>query len=46
MKHGHLVSFLEGEGVANHEGLIEDFDEATNAIATKVPAAEVIHEAL
>jgi hypothetical protein len=32
--------------VANHERLVEDFDEAAGAIAAKVPAEEVILEAL
>jgi hypothetical protein len=42
----HLVDFLEGEGVADYEGLVEDFDEAVDAITTEVPTEEVIHEAL
>jgi hypothetical protein len=41
-----LVGFLEGKGVADHERLIENFDEATDAIATEVPSEEVILEAL
>jgi succinylarginine dihydrolase len=41
-----LVSFLEGEGVANHERLVEDFDEAVDAITAEVPVEEVILEAL
>jgi hypothetical protein len=41
-----LVGFLEGEGVADHERLIEDFDEAADAIAAEVPAEEVILKAL
>jgi hypothetical protein len=41
-----LVGFLKGEGEADHERLIEDFDEAADAIATKVPTGEVIPEAL
>jgi hypothetical protein len=32
--------------VADHERLVEDFDEAASAIATEVPAEEVILEAL
>jgi hypothetical protein len=32
--------------VASHERLIEDFDEAVDAIATEVPSKEVILEAL
>jgi hypothetical protein len=42
----HLVGFSKGEGAANHEGLVEDFDEAADAVVAKVPAEEVIHEAL
>jgi molecular chaperone GrpE (heat shock protein) len=42
----HLVDFLEGEGVVDYEGLIEDFDEAVDAITAEVPTEEVIHEAL
>lgn len=42
----HLVHFPEGEGVADHEGLVEDVDEAADAIAAEVPAEEVIREAL
>jgi hypothetical protein len=42
----HLVGFPKGEGTTNHEGLVEDFDEAADAIVAKVPAEEVIHEAL
>jgi hypothetical protein len=41
-----LIGFPEGEGVANHETFIEDFDEATNAVTTEVPTEEVILEAL
>jgi hypothetical protein len=41
-----LVGFLEGEGAADHERLIEDFDEAVDAITTVVPTEEVILEAL
>jgi predicted NAD/FAD-binding protein len=37
-----LVGFPEGEGVADHDGLIEDFDEVVDAIV----AEEVILEAL
>jgi hypothetical protein len=32
--------------VADHERLIEDFDEAADAIAAEVPAEEVILKAL
>jgi hypothetical protein len=32
--------------VADHERLIEDFDEATDAVAAKVPTEEVILESL
>jgi hypothetical protein len=32
--------------VANHERLIEDFDEAMDTITTKVPTEEVILKAL
>jgi hypothetical protein len=41
-----LVGFLKGEGVADHERLIEDFDEAADTVAAEVPAGEVIPEAL
>jgi hypothetical protein len=41
-----LIGFLEGERVAGHERLIEDFDEAADAITAEVPAEEVILEAL
>jgi hypothetical protein len=41
-----LIGFPEGEGVANHERLIEDFNEAADTVATKVPSKEVILEAL
>jgi hypothetical protein len=41
-----LISFSKGKGVANHERLIEDFDEAIDAITAEVPAEEVILEAL
>jgi hypothetical protein len=47
---GHELRFLigvpEGEGVANHERFIKDFDEATNTVTAEVPAEEVILEAL
>jgi hypothetical protein len=50
VRSGHELSFLvgfpKGEGVADHERLIEDFDEATDAIATEVPTEKVILEAL
>jgi hypothetical protein len=42
----HLVGFLEGEGAADHEGLIEDFDKAMDVVAAEVPTKEVILEAL
>jgi hypothetical protein len=32
--------------VVNHERLIEDFDEATNAVTAEEPTKEVILEAL
>jgi hypothetical protein len=32
--------------VANHEGLVEDFDEAAAAIAAEVPTEEIICVAL
>jgi hypothetical protein len=32
--------------VANHERLIEDFDEAADAVAAEVPTEEVILESL
>jgi hypothetical protein len=41
-----LIGFLEGEGAANHERLIEDFDEATDGITAEVPTEEVILKAL
>jgi hypothetical protein len=41
-----LISFPEDEGVADHERLVEDFDEAVGAIAAEVPAEEVILKAL
>lgn len=41
-----LISFPEGEGAADHEALVEDFDEAADAVAWEVTAEEVIHEAL
>jgi hypothetical protein len=37
---------LEGEGAAVHERLVEDFDEAIDAITTEVPAEEVVLKAL
>jgi hypothetical protein len=33
-----LVGFPEGEGVADHERLVEDFDEATDAVVVEVLA--------
>jgi hypothetical protein len=41
-----LVGFPEGEGATDHERLIEDFDKAMDAVTAKVPAKEVILEAL
>jgi hypothetical protein len=41
-----LVGILKGEGAADHERLVEDFDEAADAVATEVPAGEVIPKAL
>jgi hypothetical protein len=41
-----LVGFSKGEGVADHERLVKDFDEAADAVAAEVPAEEVILEAL
>jgi hypothetical protein len=50
LRSGHelrfLIGFPEGEGVADHERLVEDFDEATDAMIAEVPAEEVILEAL
>ncbi|XP_066380882.1 uncharacterized protein [Miscanthus floridulus] len=41
----HLVGFPEGEGATDHDGLVEDFDVAADAVVAKVPAEEVIREA-
>jgi hypothetical protein len=41
-----LADFSDGEEVVDHERLIEDFDEAMDAIVTEVPVEEVILEAL
>jgi hypothetical protein len=41
-----LIGFSKGEGVTDHERLIEDFDEAIDAITAKVPTKEVILKAL
>jgi hypothetical protein len=37
---------LEDEGTDDHERLVEDFDEAADAVAAEVPTEEVILEAL
>jgi glycerol-3-phosphate acyltransferase PlsY len=42
----YLVGFSEGEGVADHDGLVEDLDKATDVVAAEVPTKEVIREAL
>jgi hypothetical protein len=41
-----LIGFPEGEGATDHERLIEDFDEAADAVTAEVPAEEVILKAL
>jgi hypothetical protein len=41
-----LIGFPEGEGVADHERLIEDYKEAMGTVVTEVPVEEVILEAL
>jgi hypothetical protein len=41
-----LVGFLEGEEAADHERLVEDFDEAADANTAEVPAKDVILKAL
>lgn len=42
----HLVGFSEGKAAADHDELIEGFDDAANAVVAKVPTMEVIREAL
>jgi hypothetical protein len=42
----HLVGFSEGEGADDQDGLVEDLDKATDAVAAEVPTKEVIREAL
>jgi hypothetical protein len=42
----HLVGFSEDKGANDHERLVEDFNEAADAIAAEVPTEEVILEAL
>lgn len=41
-----LVGFPEGEGALDHEDLIEDFNEAADAVAAEVSAEAIIREAL
>jgi hypothetical protein len=41
-----LIGFLEGEGAADHERLVKDFDEAADDITAEVPIDEVILKAL
>jgi hypothetical protein len=41
----HLVGFPEGEGAADHDGLIEQFDDVADAVIVELPAVEVIREA-
>lgn len=41
----HLVGFPKGEGAANHDRLVEEFDEAADAVVAEVLTEEVIHEA-
>jgi hypothetical protein len=41
-----LIGFPKGEGAADHERLVEDFDEATDGITAEVPTEEVILKAL
>jgi hypothetical protein len=41
----HLVGLLEGQDLANHDGSLEDFDEAVDAIVDLVPTEGVVEEA-
>lgn len=41
----HLVGLTEGDGLANHSVLVDEFDEAAKAILVAIWAAGIIDEA-
>lgn len=40
-----LVGFPQGQGAADHESLVNSFEEAADAVVAEVPADEIIREA-
>jgi hypothetical protein len=41
----HLVGFLEGQELADHDGSREDFDKAADVVINLVPTEGIIEEA-